>query len=294
MIGAMTLPPNLHHLELFYHVARNGGITAATRSMSYGIQQPAVSGQIAQLEKNLGVRLFQRRPFKLTPAGKELQEFLSPFFSTLPHVAARISGMATRRLRLAAPTTLFRDHLPSVLAQLRKVHPDIEVSLIDADQKHAYELFEREELDLAITEYIEKIPPGLKHETLISMPLRLLLPPGFKARKKGVSGIAAELPLIRPPASTAVSRLLVKGLNRMNLHWPARIEVNSFDLVHTYVQKGFGAGLSLAIPGAAIPKGVSIIDLEDFPKLSIAAFWRGKLTPLAEIVLAGLRERAKV
>ena len=38
--------PNLHHLELFYHVARAGGITAAVRSMPYGIQQPAVSGQI--------------------------------------------------------------------------------------------------------------------------------------------------------------------------------------------------------------------------------------------------------
>ena len=39
--------PNLHHLELFYHVARHGGITAAARSMPYGIQQPAISGQIS-------------------------------------------------------------------------------------------------------------------------------------------------------------------------------------------------------------------------------------------------------
>ena len=35
---------NIHHLELFYYVARYGGITEAVRNIPYGIQQPAVSG----------------------------------------------------------------------------------------------------------------------------------------------------------------------------------------------------------------------------------------------------------
>ena len=177
-------PPNLHHLELFYHVARNGGITAATRSMPYGIQQPAVSGQVAQLEKDLGVRLFQRRPFRLTPAGRELQDFLAPFFSALPDVTARISGKASRRLRLAAPATLLRHHLPAVLGAVRKAQPELELSLVDADQAMAFAMLEREEVDLAVAELLERPPAGVRHETLISMPLLLLLPPGFKVPKK--------------------------------------------------------------------------------------------------------------
>ena len=56
---------NIHHLELFYYVARNGGIVPAVRNMPYGIQQPAVSGQIARLEEFLGIKLFNRRPFAL-------------------------------------------------------------------------------------------------------------------------------------------------------------------------------------------------------------------------------------
>src|SRR5690242_9532767 len=63
---------NIHHLELFYYVARHGGITEAVRNIPYGIQQPAVSGQVGQLEEYLGVVLFQRRPFSLTPAGQKL------------------------------------------------------------------------------------------------------------------------------------------------------------------------------------------------------------------------------
>ena len=50
---------NVHHLELFYYVARHGGIMPAVRNIPYGIQQPAVSSQIAQLEEFLGVTLFR-------------------------------------------------------------------------------------------------------------------------------------------------------------------------------------------------------------------------------------------
>jgi DNA-binding transcriptional LysR family regulator len=63
---------NTHHLELFYFVAKHGGIAGAVRNIPYGIQQPAVSGQIAKLEESLGTKLFQRRPFALSPAGIEL------------------------------------------------------------------------------------------------------------------------------------------------------------------------------------------------------------------------------
>ena len=60
---------NLHHLELFYYVAKHEGIVPACRHIPYGVQQPAVSAQIIRLEEDLGVSLFRRRPFQLTPAG---------------------------------------------------------------------------------------------------------------------------------------------------------------------------------------------------------------------------------
>lgn len=287
------LPPNLHHLELFYHVARNGGITAAARSMPYGIQQPAISGQISQLEGELGIRLFQRRPFKLTPAGRELYEFLAPFFGALPDVAARIAGRASRRLRLAAPATIIRQHLPAVLAAVRKARPDFELSLVDTDQRGAFDLLEREEVDLAICELESRPPAGIRSEVLITMPLGLLLPTSYKIARSGMHGMAVDLPLIRPTAETAMSRIFSKALAKARLEWPARIEVNSLELVHAYVAQGFGAGLSVKAPGIAIPKGTKMWEIPDCAGLAIAAAWRGKLSPLADLVLQGLRIRAK-
>ena len=83
---------NVHHLELFYHVAKNGGVSAAARAMPYGIQQPAISAQILQLEDALGTTLYQRRPFQLTREGQALYEFAAPFFSGLEEMGDRLRG----------------------------------------------------------------------------------------------------------------------------------------------------------------------------------------------------------
>jgi DNA-binding transcriptional LysR family regulator len=104
---------NVHHLELFYYVARHGGIMPAVRNIPYGIQQPAVSSQIAQLEEFLGATLFHRRPFALTPEGEKLFEFIQPFFSNLEKVADELQGGQARHIRIGASTIVLREHLPS-------------------------------------------------------------------------------------------------------------------------------------------------------------------------------------
>ena len=93
---------NVHHLELFYYVAKHGGISEAVRNMPYGIQQPAISGQVIQLEEFLGVTLFQRRPFALTGPGQELYDFIKPFFSNLTPMAEKLRGGVSQHLRIAA------------------------------------------------------------------------------------------------------------------------------------------------------------------------------------------------
>ena len=64
---------NIHHLEVFYYVAKHGGISAAVRHIPDGIQEPAVSGQMGKLEEDVvEAKLFERSPFKLTAAGVRL------------------------------------------------------------------------------------------------------------------------------------------------------------------------------------------------------------------------------
>jgi len=283
---------NLHHLELFHQVAKAGGITAATRAMSYGIQQPAVSAQISLLEAEIGARLFHRRPFKLTPPGQELFDFIAPFFGKLPQVVERISGKASSHLRMAAPGIAMKSHLPEVIARLRKRHPAMELTLLDVYSEGVFKLIEREEIDLGIVDMDVKMPQGIRKETLVSLPLLLLLPAGLPMPKGGLAKLAAEQALIRTSSRSSLARMFEKGLAKKNIRWPARMEVSSVELVEAYVSRGMGVGVTVQVPGVAFSTAVKTIELKDFGKLMIAGVWRGNLHPLAAEVLAELKRVA--
>lgn len=284
--------PNLHHLELFYHVARAGGISAAVRSMPYGIQQPAVSSQIAQLEEALGTRLFRRRPFQLTEAGKQLDAFCAPFFGGLGRVAEHISGVASRHLRVAAPAAIMRDHLPAVMESVRQSHPDLELSLWDTGQKQALDLLEREEVDLAITELDGKPPAGTQCEILLSLPLVIFLPADARIPKGGLRALSETYPLIRPSFDLPIGRLLLKSLNSLKINWASSIEIGTLDSIIAYCAHGFGVGVGVEVPGRKLPATLKSYQPDGFPKLKVAALWKGSLCPLAEDVLSEVRKRA--
>src|SRR6516225_8044558 len=150
---------NIHHLELFYYVARHGGIMEAVRNIPYGIQQPAVSGQVAQLEEYLGVALFQRRPFALTPAGEKLYQFIHPFFANLDTLANELQGGKARQIRIGASTIVLRDHLPDFFRNVRKKFPNLKIALKEGYHAELEAMLQKEEIDLAVTVIEKKSAP---------------------------------------------------------------------------------------------------------------------------------------
>lgn len=286
---------NIHHLELFYYVARHRGIVAACRQIPYGIQQPAVSGQIAALEADLGVRLFHRRPFQLTPQGQRLYEFAAPFFAKLGDVEAELRGELSQELRLAGPTEVLRDHLPAVIAEMRRSHAKLRLHLQEADQQTAEELVGLGEADLAITILEEKAPQGVRTEVLIRLPMVLLVAAesGYKSAAAVIrDGVCGKLSLIALPPHERLPRMFKDHLRRQEMSWPVSMEVSSNDLVALYVSNGLGAGLSVRTPGLELLAGVRELAVTKAPPLPIGVFWRGKLSPVAAAFAGRLRERA--
>lgn len=295
---------NIHHLELFYYVARHGGIMEAVRNMPYGIQQPAVSGQILQLESDLGLKLFNRRPFELTPAGRELYEFIRPFFGNVESVGEKIRGGSTQTVRMAAPTAVLRDHLPGVLQAVRKQFPRLKLILRDAHQPQVEALLERHEIDFAVTVIEGRPPAGLNSEVLLELPAVFLVPPDSHftssnqifealARGSGDDDEPTPAPLVSLPPNEALPRQFRELLARRELEWPPAIEVNSLDLIDIYVANGFGIGLGFHLPGSRARPDLRPIPITELPPLAIGALWRGRATPLVEALLSALRNRAR-
>ncbi len=290
---------NVHHLELFYYVAKYEGITAAVRKMPYGIQQPAVSGQLLQLEKHLGVKLFNRRPFSLTTAGDDLYDYVYPFFSRLGDVESRLKGEESRHLRIAASASVLRHHLPELLADLRDQIPGLRLTLRDAEASDIHDVLVRQQSDLAVGVIHSRLGDGLKSVQLMRLPLALLLPARHKAERledlleQDAGELRAGIPLVGLPANEEAMQLFQKGVDARGLTWPVAVEVDSLDGVKQFVRCGFGAGITVRIPGTELPEGLKAIDLDDFPALEIGIVYQGKPKPVAQLFMDAARERAQ-
>ena len=286
---------NVHHLELFYYVAKHQGISAAVRHIPYGIQQPAVSGQMTALESNLGVRLFERVPFRLTAPGRKLFAQIEPFFAGLDGLEAQLRDADRPELRLGASELVLRLHIPTVTHRLRSRHPKLQLSLTPGYQIQ-FETWLREGvIDLAIVPIETKTVGRQSQLRLVRVPLVLLVP------KKSPWKRAADLwkqkklsfPLIALPPDSSVTRSFFRDLRRLGVTWSQTKEAASMEMVTSYVATGEGLGVNLAIADAIADPGIRVLPLDGFAPMEIGLRWTGELTPLLRDTILELQKYAR-
>ncbi len=278
---------NIHHLELFYYVAKHGGIMPAVHNIPYGIQQPAVSSQMAQLEEFLGAPLFHRRPFALTPAGTELYAFIKPFFDNLDPVAEKIRGGVSQHLRIAASETVLREYLPAMLQELRRKFPKLKVTLREGYHPEVVAWLQQRDIDVSLGLIGPKPPAGIQALPLFKLPLVLLVPKTSKLKS------AQELwqrdpigeSLITVPSNEFISRAFQAGLARLGVEWFSGIEVSSVELVQTYVANGYGIGVTVGVPKMKLHPKVRVLPLDGFEPIPFGALWQGGKNPLLDAFL---------
>ena len=287
---------NVHHLELFYYVARHGGIMPAVRNIPYGIQQPAVSSQMAQLEEFLGTTLFQRRPFELTAEGERLFQFIQPFFANLDKMAGELQGGQARHIRIGASAIVLRDHLPEVFQAARKKFSGLKLSLREGYPVQLEQMLQRDEIDLAFTLIERKLPAGVQSLTLMELPLVLLVEKTsrLKSAEELWERDKIDETLICLPQGETVSKNFQKQLGELGVDWFPGIEASSVELIEAYVASGLGIGLSIAIPRKNLSPKVRALPLDGFPPLIIGAMWRGRRTPLIDVFLTEGQKRARL
>jgi DNA-binding transcriptional LysR family regulator len=273
---------NIHHLELFYYVAKNEGITNAARNMPYGIQQAAISGQITQLEEFLGTALFQRRPFSLTPPGVKLYDFIKPFFDRLDPMAEEIRGGAAQCLRIGASEIVMRDFLPGILRATRKQFPKLKLMMREGYHPLVHKWFEQRDIDVFLGLLGGNTPPGVHALTLFELPLVLMVPVHHKLKSTEElwKQDHIEETLVTIPTNQVICRAFQEGLDKLNVDWFSGIEVSTLSLAETYVENGYGLAVTVGIPELACKSQVRTLPLTGFPKVPFGALWQGFQTPV--------------
>lgn len=134
----------------FLATAEEGSLSAAARAL--GQTQPTLSRQVAALEEELDVVLFERigRTLALTPSGQELLDHVRAMGEAAGRISLTASGQSQSiegQVCISASDAMAAYFLPGVLKRLRKMAPKIEIEVVASN---ALSDLRRREADIAI------------------------------------------------------------------------------------------------------------------------------------------------
>ncbi len=172
----------LRHLRYFCAVAEHRSFTTAARQLN--VSQSGVSGQVRDLEDEIGVSLFRRnqREVTLTPEGSvflhEAREILIRADRAVELALRSSRGMSgTLTVGLCGPATAA--FLPKLIRKFRNEFPGVTVALRELNTSEQIEALLNGQIDIAFTRGISAESRALlSHELFVREPLVVALPKG--------------------------------------------------------------------------------------------------------------------
>lgn len=176
---AMTVDPR--QLMTLAAIVRTGSFAAAADELGY--TQSAVSQQVAEIERRVGMRVLQRRPVRVTEAGAVLLDAELAVRTATASAVRNLTALGEGRagqVRLGAFASAAVGVVPGALASFRASNPDVRVTLSQLETEVCYGRILRGELDLALTFDYDRMPmpwPASITRTLVAAdPVLVALP----------------------------------------------------------------------------------------------------------------------
>lgn len=283
-------------------IVEHGSFSAAARALH--LTQPAVSRQVAVLERRLGTPLLRRGRGGAQPtdAGRVLLEHTAAVLDRLGLAEAQVHALTGSRggtVRLGSFFTALVHLSAEVAARLDERHPDVLIVDDLVDRGTALAKLRRGELDLAIVFdhdfEPEPVPEGLRLEPLFDDPVRILLPTTH-AKADGLAIDLADLEAdtwIRARDGSA-ARLTDHVLTRHSLAPPLLLAGYGDEPVETQALVAAGRGVTLTHDLTVIVSRHQLVVLpvagETTTRHIAVARAHGPLTPAAAAVLHALHE----
>ncbi|MGW1518253.1 LysR family transcriptional regulator [Streptomyces sp. NPDC002287] len=256
---------DVHRLRVLRAVADHGSFNRAAAALR--LTPSAVSQHIAALERGIGQRVAERstRGVTLTEAGLLLVETAETVTAELDRVRARIGRLAAGRPRLTVATFTSggRHLLPGALSAFVRAHPEVELTVLEAEPEAALPMVRAGAADLALAYRFDGPLPsatGLSWLPLLEDPLYAVLPAGHRlAGRESVE-----------PAELAADRWVLGCLKTEaylrryadRAGFAPRIAASTTDYFFAQTLAGAGMGVAL-VPHIALapPSGVAVVPL---------------------------------
>lgn len=129
---------NIHHLEYFLEVIRQGSFSKAASTLH--ITQPSISKMVQSLEDELGVILINRntKPLELTDAGQAIIEQAQQIVNLFQNLTVELDDvihLKKGKVRIGIPPIAGSTIFPPILGEFNKKYPNIHLHLFEFGSK---------------------------------------------------------------------------------------------------------------------------------------------------------------
>lgn len=264
---------DLRSLRYFAEIAETESFSRAAARLRRS--QPALSRCMRELERELGVRLFQPRGrgIALTSNGRALigpiQRLLSEAEAIAEH--ARLLGTGkTSILRVGVSANMIESALPAVLKRYRARWPNVEIVLKTEGGSALLTALERGEVDIALTRYAQS--DFLASRPAFPVYILAALPRGHRlSRQRSLSilDLAGERLLVAPPSVTS-RRLFESACQSSQVRPRVALETHELNALVALAEADQGIAV---IPSTVDTTGRSVTALPIFHDGKPLASW---------------------
>jgi DNA-binding transcriptional LysR family regulator len=248
---------DLRQLEILQAIADTGSFTACGRKLH--VSQSAISRQIALLEEELGEPLFLRigRKVRMTPAAEALVQLGQRVSQDVRETVASVTDRTRElrgTLRLSGGMTVCLYIFPTLVKQLRRSHPKLDVKMMVATAGRSVEEIRAGHVDtglltLPVDEADLVTLPVLREELLlVTMPGH----PLAKRKKISAQDIAGE-PFVAFDAGSGTRRVIDRFFLSENIEPNIVMETENVEIIKAMVKTGLGIGI---VPYIAVAREV--------------------------------------
>src|SRR5215212_2971912 len=295
---------DVKQLRVLKSVSEHGSFSAAAEALSY--TQPAISQQVAALERSAGATLVDRtsRGIRLTDAGRALVDHAHVVLARLAAAEAEldaIAGVRGGRVRLASFPTASAALLPPALARFTERHPDVELTFLEKEPEDAIQMLRAGELEVAIVFEFhnlsqgewDRLYGGAELHPLVDDPMYVALPPWHPlARKPRVrlQDLSDEVWIQEGNPRNPCGRLHQAACVSAGFDPKIGFRSDDYNVVQGMVAAGVGVSLLPSFALANVRDDIVVRSLgKSAPARQIAAGYR---SPATEAMLDILREVA--
>jgi len=248
---------DLRQLEILQAIAETGSFTACGRKLH--VSQSAISRQIALLEDELGEPLFLRvgRQVRMTPAAEALVKLGQRVFLDVRDTVDSITDRTRElrgTLRLSGGMTVCLYIFPTLVKQLKRSHPKLDVRMMVATAGRSVEEIRAGHVDAGLlTLPVEEADlvtlPVLREELLlVAMPQH----PLAKRKRITAQDLAGE-PFVLFEAGSGTRRVIDRFFLSENIEPNIVMDTENVEIIKAMVKEGLGLGI---VPYMAVAREV--------------------------------------